>query len=122
MIQRLEVNGAHQVKVWPGIQRHIEKKIGRLDRFVPRHAKKSIHARVILSTTQAKKKLAVCEVILELPHQTISAKETNENMFAAVDLVETKLARQIRKYKTAHFEKNKRLFRRLLDRSQFWRS
>ena len=116
MIKRLDINGVH-VDIEGRIEKYIHKKIGRLDRLLPRHAKKSVHARVILSqTSQNKQKLAVCEAILELPHSTISAKEATANMFSSVDIVEAKLARQIRKYKTAHGQRrDRRLLRRLFD-------
>ena len=110
MIKRLDINGVH-VEIEGRVEKYIQKKIGRLDRFLPRHAKKSAHARVILSQkTESKQKLAVCEVILELPHSTLSAKEATVNMFSSVDIVESKLARQIRKYKTAHDSKRDRRF------------
>ncbi len=117
MIDRLEINGVN-IEVQPEVKKYIHKKIGRLERLIPRHAKKSAHARVILSETKAKKKLAVCEVILELPHKTLLAKEATINMFSSVDLVEAKLSRQIRKYKTAHSQRSdRRLLRRLLGRA-----
>ena len=116
MIEHLDINGVN-VEIWSNIKKYIRKKIGRLDRLLPRHAKKSVHARVILSETKAKKKLAVCEVILKLPHSTLSAKQATLNMFASVDIVEAKLASQIRKYKTIHGrDSSRRLLRRLLRR------
>ena len=119
MIERLDINCVH-VTLSGRLEKYIYKKIGRLDRLVPRHAKKSVHARVILSETKAKKKLSVCEVILELPHNTITAKESTINMFSSVDIVEAKLARQIAKYKTMHDQNHdRRLLRRLLKKA--WR-
>ena len=116
MIERLEINGIN-VEVSVDLEKYILKKIGRLDRLMPRHAKKSVHARVILSETKAKKKLAVCEVILELPHNNLLAKEATVSMFSAVDIVEAKLSRQIRKYKTVHGQSgSRRILRRLLGR------
>ncbi len=116
MIKRLDINGVH-VEIEGRLEKYIHKKIGRLDRLLPRQAKKSAHARVILSQNKTKQQLAVCEVILELPHSTISAKEATVNMFSSVDIVESKLARQIRKYKTAHFQNHdRRLLRRMLGR------
>jgi putative sigma-54 modulation protein len=39
-------------------------------------------------------------VILSIPDKTITAKDTSGNIFAAVDIVEAKLAGQLRRYKT----------------------
>ena len=116
MIKRLDINGVH-VEIEGRVEKYIQKKIGRLDRFLPRHAKKSAHARVILSQDSSKQKLAICEVVLELPQSTIAAKEATANMFSSIDIVESKLARQIRKYKTAHATKRDRhILHRLLGR------
>ena len=116
MIDRLEISGVNAEK-WPNIEQYIERKIGRLDRLLPRHAKKSAHVRVVLSESNSKRRLAVCEAVMELPHNTLLAKEATANMFSSVDSVEDKLARQIRKYKTAHFQNSdRRLLRRMLGR------
>jgi ribosome-associated translation inhibitor RaiA len=37
-----------------------------------------------------------------LPQETINIKESAFNMFAAVDIVETKLKQQLQKYKDLH--------------------
>ena len=116
MIERLDINCV-RTEIWPRLEKYVHRKIGRLDRLMPRHAKKSVHARVILSEAKGKTKMFVCEVILELPGSTISAKEATINMFSSIDVVEAKLARQIRKYKTQHAQKPDRfLLRRLLGR------
>ena len=119
MIERLDITGVH-LNVFPRLEKYVRKKIGNLDRLMPRHAKKSVHGRVVLRETKAKKKMFLCEVVLELPGQTIMAKESTINIFSAVDIVEAKLARQIRKYKTTHGQdNNRRSLRRLLRRP--WR-
>ena len=114
MIERLDINCVH-MEIRPRLEKYVRRKIGKLDRLLPRHAKKSVHARVILSETKTKTKTFVCETILELPHIKISAKEKTMNIFSSIDIVEAKLARQIRKYKTQHAKKPDRfLLRRLL--------
>ena len=42
MIKRLDINGVH-VEIEGRLEKYIHKKIGRLDRLLPRHAKKSAH-------------------------------------------------------------------------------
>lgn len=118
MIERLEIDGDN-FEVTAHIEEYVRKKLGGLDRLLPRHVKKSVHARVILSEIGSRRKLAVCEAILQLPHSTLLAKEANVSMTSSIDIVEDKLARQIRKYKTAHFQNNdRRLLRRLLGRAK----
>jgi putative sigma-54 modulation protein len=102
MIAKMEISGVHS-DVGTDLHKYVVKKIGRLDRYLPRHARTSAHAEVQLKESKAKdKKQCTCEVILHLPNDTIMIKETTLNMFAAVDIVETKLKNQIKKYKEKH--------------------
>lgn len=114
MIQKFEISGVH-VDIDPKLHRYVSKKIGGLDRYVPRKARASLHTEVILKEAKAKdKNRHTCEVIMHLPHETITVKESTVNMFAAVDIVEAKLRNQIKKYKETHSVP--RLHRRLLAR------
>lgn len=102
MIAKMEISGIHTT-VTDELKKYINKKIGRMDRYLPKKAKASAHAEVQLKEAIIKnKKECTCEVILHLPHDTITIKETTLNMFAAVDIVETKLKNQIKKYKEKH--------------------
>ncbi len=102
MIQKLEVNGVHTV-LTDDLKKYITKKIGRLDRYMPRHARESAHAEIFVKEIMIKaKKECICEVVLKLPGNTLMTKESTINMFAAVDIVEAKLKNQLRKYKDSH--------------------
>ena len=81
-------------------KKYVTKKIGALDRYLPRHARKSVSADVKLSQIDGKNgnKYEV-EVIMKIPEKTVTAKDSTLNMMAAVDIVEAKLATQLRKYK-----------------------
>lgn len=114
MIQKLEIKGIHTVAN-ADIVKYTKRKIGKLDRYMPKNARESAHAEVFLKEIKAKnKKQCVCEVVLYLPHDQITIKEATINMFAAVDIVETKLKNQIKKYKDTHGVKA--LHRRVLTR------
>lgn len=114
MIQKLEISGIH-IKVDDDLHKYVTKKIGKLDQYMSRHVRGSAHAEVKLKESQVKtRKQATCEVILYLPHGTITTKETTVNMFAAVDIVEQKLKNQIKKYKEKHTKT--RIHRRVLAR------
>ena len=116
MIQRFDISGVH-LHVDDDLRKYVMKKIGRLDRFMPRHSRISVHGEVKLKESKAKdKKECTCEVILHLPQETITGKESTINMYAAVDIVETKLKNQLKKYKDLHA--NPRLHRRLITRLQ----
>lgn len=114
MIQKLEITGVH-MDVNDDLKKYVLKKIGRLDRFVPKTGRESVHVDVKLKEGKAKDKNArTCEVIMHLPHETITIAETTINIFAAIDIVETKLLNQLRKYKGLHA--SPRLHQRVLSR------
>lgn len=102
MIKKLEIHGVH-MHVDPKLFAYTTKKIGKLDRFISKHARESVHAEVMLKEEKVKnKKNNVCEVILHLPGENITVKESTVNMFAAVDIVEAKLKNLLKKYKDTH--------------------
>ena len=82
---------------------YVVKKIGRLDRFVGRHARRSAHAEVRLEESKKSgKKSCQCEVVLHLPNDILTAKEATINIYAAVDIIEEKLKMQLKKYHEIH--------------------
>ncbi len=102
MIKKIEIVGI-RTEVTSDLKKYVTKKIGRLDQYLPAHAKASAHAEIKLKEQQVKKRTeCTCEVILHLPKETIMTKETTVNMFAAVDVVEQKLKNQVKKYKQKH--------------------
>jgi len=112
MIAKLEISGVHMT-VDDDLKRYVAKKIGRLDRFIPRRSRVSVHAEVKLKEGKAKdKNERTCEVILHLPHEILTIKDSTINMYAAIDIVETKLHTQLKKYKELHA--SPRLHQRML--------
>lgn len=102
MLQKFEINSVH-TNVSDKLRAYVTKKIGGLDRYISRHSRQSAHAEVHLKESKAKdKNRFICEVTMYLPKQTIIVKESALNMFAAVDIVETKLKQQLQKYKDLH--------------------
>lgn len=102
MISKMEISGVH-TEVDADLQKYVTKKLGRMDKYLPRRARPSAHIEVQLKESKAKdKNQCTCEVILHLPQDTIMIKETTLNMYAAVDIVETKLKNQIKRYKDKH--------------------
>ena len=102
MINKLEINGVH-TEVTDDLKKYVQKKIGRLDVYMPVAARESAHAEVKLKERKIKQRVeCTCEVVLYLPQETINTKETTVNLFAAVDVVEEKLKNQIKKYKQTH--------------------
>ena len=82
---------------------YIENKIGKLERLLSRHARRSAHADVKLKKGPGRgKQQFVCEVIIHLPKDTITTKQTASTIEAAVDMAEAKLKNQLKKYKDKH--------------------
>lgn len=102
MIKHIAIVG-DGVELGSDIKKYITRKVKKLDRYIPRHARRSVRADVKmrmnnLGNSQSNEKYE-CEVVLHLPHGQVTAKEATLNMFAAVDIVETKLRNQLRRYK-----------------------
>jgi putative sigma-54 modulation protein len=114
MIKRLNIDGVH-MDVGEDLKKYVVKKIGRLDRFIPKASRESVLVDVKLKEGKAKdKNERTCEVILHLPQETLTIKETTINIYAAIDIAETKLRNQLKKYKDLHA--SPRLRQRLMSR------
>lgn len=113
MIQKFEINGVHTV-LTDDLRKYITKKIGKLDKYMPRHARESAHAEVFVKERTKAKQARECEVILHLPGKTLIVKESTINMFAAVDIVEANLKNQLKKYKETH--NSQRIHRKVIMR------
>ena len=107
MIERIEISGIH-TEVSDELRKYIIKKISRLDRFVPKKLRESVHTEVklILAKSSDKKQYS-CEVIMHLPKENLTAKDATFNMFAAIDIVERKLKAQLLRYKQLHQQPTK---------------
>jgi len=102
MIKQLQISGRH-LEVNDDLKRYVAKKIGKLDRFIPKGDLDGMRVEVKLISSKAKDKSdRTCEVILHLPHEKLTVKESTINMYAAVDIVETKLRHQLKRYKELH--------------------
>lgn len=113
---KLEIDGIHNLGN-RDVSKYVHKKIGGLDKYIPRHARRSAHAEVKIRELKVKnKKECMCEVVLHLPGENITAKESTMNMFAAVDIVQEKIKIQLKRYKdknkNSHHSPIKRILRR----------
>lgn len=115
MLQKMEILAVHST-MDDTLKKYVERKIGRVDRFLPKTVRESAHATIRLCEEKATAagRHFKCEVTLHLPHQTITLTESTVNMYAAVDIIEAKLKAQIKKYKDLHT--NAKLHRRLMAR------
>lgn len=115
MIAQIDITGVGRFSPDDSTKKYVKKKIGALDRFAPRHARKTIYASVkIAEVNRDHGNKYEVEVVLQVPNKTLTAKDSTLNVMAATDIVEAKLATQLRKYKAdniPHIGK-----RKLLDR------
>lgn len=117
MIARIDKSGIN-LELEADVVKYIDRKIGRLDRYIPRTARASARAVVTIRemANQVGNKYE-CEVILHLPGEIITVKDATMNKFAAVDIVEAKLHNRLLKYKTTHSSAARRgLLRRVRER------
>lgn len=99
MIKAIEISGIGY-EIDEATKSYIEKKISRLDRYLPKHARDSVSAKVKLKEVNKDHgNKYEAEVILAVPEKTLTAKDSTVNMMAAIDIVEAKILSQIHKYK-----------------------
>ncbi len=99
MIEHIEITGVRYTAD-ETTRKYVIKKIGRLDKYVPRHARKTMRAEVVLKeVNRANGNKYECDVKLVLPGKIINAADSTMNMLAAVDIVDAKLVQQLHKYK-----------------------
>lgn len=99
MIEAIDIKGV-KYDVDDTTRKYIMKKLGRLDRYLPKHARKSVTAEVKLEQVNRDHgNKYEAEVVLNVPDRKMTAKDSTVNMLAAVDIIEAKIANQLRRYK-----------------------
>ena len=84
-----------KIKVTDSIKKYVEEKLGKLDRYFENP--EEIKAYVVVKVQNNKE---IIEVTIPTPKFTLRAEIRHDDLYAAIDLVEDKLERQIRKNKT----------------------
>ena len=99
MITSIDITGI-KYKVDEKTLKYVTQKVGKLDKFLPPHARKSVTADVKLrQVNRDHGNKYEAEVIMHVPNKVVTAKDSTLNMMAAIDIVEAKLITQLRKYK-----------------------
>ena len=100
MIEKIEITG-NGFKVEETFRKYVEKRIGKIDRYLPRGFKKDVVAKVIVAEIgKSKAEKYEISAAMEIPGgKVLAARDECTNIFAGVDLVEAKLTGQIRRYK-----------------------
>jgi len=84
------------IEVTPALRDYAEKKILKLERYFTETPDANVHVNLKVYQDKTSK----VEVTIPLPNLVLRAEETNNDMYAAIDLITDKLERQIRKHKT----------------------
>lgn len=110
MIDKIDLSGSNNYKVSDSFRKYTIKRIGKLDRYLPRGNKKDIVAKVVVAEVdRAHGNKYSISVAMEIPGgKVITAKDECSNVFAGIDILEAKLKGQIRRYKleaTPHLTK-----------------
>ena len=100
MIEKIDIRG-NDYKVEESLRKYVQKRIGKLDRYLPKKAKDDVVCKVTVEGIgKAKSEKYVVSVAMELTGgKLMAARDECTNVFAGVDLVEAKLLGQIRRYK-----------------------
>ncbi|HEX7259662.1 MAG TPA: ribosome-associated translation inhibitor RaiA [Candidatus Saccharimonadia bacterium] len=120
MIQ-LQTTGRHY-ELDEKIMQYIDKKLGGLDRYLPRGVRGGLAGKVILECNEAlsQDERCICEVQFEVKGEQFKAHESTINMYAAIDICEQKLKSQALTYKSKHEpakNRRQRLLAKMLGRS-----
>jgi putative sigma-54 modulation protein len=84
------------VEVTDAIRDYVEAKISKLDKYFTENQELTAHVNMKVYP----EKTAKVEVTIPAKNVTLRAEDTSPDLYGSIDLVEDKLERQIRKYKT----------------------
>ena len=92
---RYQVRGEN-LEITQAIREYVENKVSKLEKYFADSLEANVYANAKVYKNNKKK----IEITVPLKGVTLRAEETNEDLYAAVDLVVDKLERQMRKHKT----------------------
>lgn len=111
---KVEITGIHFVAS-DRLTAYVNKKFDGLEKYINRKERDIAIAEVRLREAKSKdKKEYQCEVVVKLGGTVLEAKDASVNMFAAVDIVESKMKTQLKKHNETR--NNPKLYRRLASR------
>ena len=92
---RYQVRGEN-LEITQAIREYVESKVSKLEKYFADSLEANVYANAKVYKNNKKK----IEITVPLKGVTLRAEETNEDLYAAVDLVVDKLERQMRKHRT----------------------
>ncbi len=101
----LTVHGRN-VAVSDRVQEYVEKKVSRLDKYLPQI--REARAELVRSETRASADRYTAQLTIWANGQILRAEESSEDLFASVDAIVDKMYRQIERYKGRRFKSKRR--------------
>ncbi|NOZ50647.1 MAG: ribosome-associated translation inhibitor RaiA [Chloroflexi bacterium] len=96
----------YNVKLTDWLEEYVNKKIGKLERFLPDVDEARVELREEKTRSAADR--AVAQVTLRTPRTILRAEERSGDMFASIDAVSDKLERRIQRFKGKKARNHKR--------------
>jgi len=96
----------HNIELTDWLRQYVEKKIGRLEKYLPDISEAKVELREEKTRSAADR--AVAQVTLRSRRTILRAEERTGDMFASIDAVSDKLERRIRRFKGKHARNHKR--------------
>ena len=95
MIEKIEISGSNY-KIEESFQKYATKRIGKLDRYLPRDSKKDVVAKVVVTEINRphSNKYEISVAMEIVGGKVIAAKDECSNVFAGIDILEAKLTGQ----------------------------
>ncbi len=109
MIDKIDISG-NNYKVSDSFRKYATKRIGKLDRYLPRGNKKDVVTKIVVTEVDRDhgNKYEI-SAAMEIPGgKVITARDECSNVFAGIDIIEAKLKGQVRRFKleaTPHLSK-----------------
>lgn len=101
----LTVHGQN-VTISDRVQDYVEKKVGRLDRYMP-HIREA-RAELVRSKARSNADRYTAQLTIWSGGQILRAEESSEDLFASIDAIADKMYRQIERFKGRRFKSKRR--------------
>lgn len=102
MFNKLQLSAVHS-ELTEKEKTYAKKKIGALEKFIPRNSRASTNVEIKLKQLKSKDKNDhECEVIMKLPKKTVTSHKIATSFTTAIDQVEENLKKQLKSYKDRH--------------------
>ncbi len=101
MLKKVQISNIHS-EVTDRVKSYTHKKIGKLEKYIPKAARESVAVDVKFKKKNSKDSAYECEVVMSLPKSKITAHRSGDSFQAAVDEVAENLKKQLKKYKETH--------------------